>query len=459
MGIFKNKQLQEKLIEIENLNKKVNAKEYELTQTKNKLHSVENDLFITSEKYKKIKKRYEELDGKSFDEVKDYIEKVHENIEEEQFKFDSLVRENEELKLQINKKQAELFDVEDKLLNESFGIYEPIFTYKDSEEFKNAIKRIRNKQKEMIKNKTALNYHDSWALDGNMQAGESLNNKIMKLVLRAFNNECDNLIKKVKFNNYEKVEKQIINSAKTINDLAEKNSISIREDYLDLKIEELQLTYENKLKQNEEKEQIRIQKELEKEERKLQEEIMQARTKISKEIEHYTHQKSELLKKLDSANTNEVDLIKEKISNIDVELDRLKQESEDVDYRETHQRAGFVYIISNIGAFGENIYKIGMTRRLNPEDRVDELSNASVPFKFDIHAMIFSEDAPKLESTLHKTFEKYRVNKVNSRKEFYKLDLKEIEKVVKENHDQLVNFVEEPNAEQYRETKLIEKYM
>ena len=77
----------------------------------------------------------------------------------------------------------------------------------------------------------------------------------------------------------------------------------------------------------------------------------------------------------------------------------------DIDYRQANMRAGYVYIISNVGSFGENIYKIGMTRRLDPQERVDELGDASVPFKFDVHAMIFSDDAPALEAALHRAFE------------------------------------------------------
>ena len=94
-----------------------------------------------------------------------------------------------------------------------------------------------------------------------------------------------------------------------------------------------------------------------------------------------------------------------------------------------------MYIISNIGAFGENIYKIGMTRRLEPEVRIAELSGASVPFRFDIHAMIFSNDAPKLEAALHNAFADRKMNLVNGRKEFFMVTLDEIKKVVQENHD------------------------
>lgn len=98
-----------------------------------------------------------------------------------------------------------------------------------------------------------------------------------------------------------------------------------------------------------------------------------------------------------------------------------------------------------------------MTRRLDPQDRVDELGDASVPFTFDVHAMIFSDDAPKLEAALHNAFDKKKVNMVNGRKEFFKVTLEEIEKVIKENHDKLVEIKKIPDAEQYRESLILKK--
>jgi hypothetical protein len=117
-------------------------------------------------------------------------------------------------------------------------------------------------------------------------------------------------------------------------------------------------------------------------------------------------------------------------------------------------KRGHVYIISNIGSFGEQVYKIGMTRRLEPEDRIKELGDASVPFSFDIHAMIFSEDAPNLEAELHKAFASRKVNMLNYRKEFFKVTLNEIEQKVKE-IGLKTEFIRIPEAMEYRETLVI----
>ena len=119
-------------------------------------------------------------------------------------------------------------------------------------------------------------------------------------------------------------------------------------------------------------------------------------------------------------------------------------------------KCGHIYVISNIGSFGENVYKIGMTRRLDPMERINELGDASVPFKFDVHAMIFSEDAPALENKLHETFRDKSVNMVNMKKEFFRVSLEEIEKVVKDNYAE-IEFTKIAEAKDYRETLAILK--
>ena len=165
-----------------------------------------------------------------------------------------------------------------------------------------------------------------------------------------------------------------------------------------------------------------------------------------------------VLKQIEETNLPSQDLLDKK-NELETQLGEIDVAIKDLDYREANQRAGYVYIISNIGAFGENIYKIGMTRRLNPQDRVDELGDASVPFNFDVHAMIFSDDAPTLENALHKAFEDRKLNMVNQRREFFNVTLDEIKEVIKKNFDKTVEFIDIPDAEQYRESlKLKEQY-
>ncbi|NBI64903.1 DUF4041 domain-containing protein [Clostridiales bacterium] len=358
---------------------------------------------------------------------------------------------------EIAAKRVEVIELDDEILYQSFGFYEPKYNCMDSEEYKEKIKQVRTRQKQLISNKTALNYYDGWTLDGSASKGRAMNNDNMKMVLLAFNGECDTAIHKVKFNNIERIEEKIQKAAAKIDKLNTRNKISIRQSYIDLKLEELYLSYEYEQKKQEEKEEMRRIREQEREEQKLKKEIEDARKAINKEQSHYQNALSLLLKQIDIADGEEQEALLQKKAEIEQHLAKIDDEIKSIDYRESNQRAGYVYVISNIGSFGENIFKIGMTRRLEPQDRVDELGDASVPFRFDVHAMIFSDDAPALENALHKAFEDKKVNMMNNRKEFFHVTLEEIENVVKKNYDKTVEFIKIPPAEQYRETVMLRK--
>ena len=193
------------------------------------------------------------------------------------------------------------------------------------------------------------------------------------------------------------------------------------------------------------------------EEQKLQREIEEARKKIQKEQNHYQNALEKIERQLETASeTEKIDILAKK-AEIENGLAEIEKNLKDVDYREANAKAGYVYIISNIGAFGENVYKIGMTRRLDPQERIDELGDASVPFNFDVHAMIFSDDAPALEAALHRAFADRKLNMVNQRREFFRVSLDEIKEVVKQNFDKSVEFIEVPPAEQFRVSEKIKQ--
>lgn len=269
-----------------------------------------------------------------------------------------------------------------------------------------------------------------------------------KLLLRAFNTECDELISKVKYTNFDASLNKIYKSAETISKLGTIMNISITPAYLDLKVKELRLSFEYQQKKQEEKEAQKAARAELREAARLQKEIEAQRKKIEKEQTHYQTAYEHLLIQLQSDPENK-DLLDKKLE-LESQLNDIDKAMKDIDYREANQRAGYVYVISNIGAFGPNVYKIGMTRRLDPQDRVDELGDASVPFNFDVHAMIFSDDAPALETALHRAFEDRKLNMVNTRREFFNVTLDEIKSVVKKNFDKTVEFIDVPDAEQYR---------
>ena len=269
-----------------------------------------------------------------------------------------------------------------------------------------------------------------------------------KLLLRAFNTECDELISKVKYTNFDASLNKIYKSAETISKLGTIMNISITPAYLDLKVKELRLSFEYQQKKQEEKEAQKAARAELREAARLQKEIEAQRKKIEKEQTHYQTAYEHLLIQLQSDPENK-DLLDKKLE-LESQLNDIDKAMKDIDYREANQRAGYVYVISNIGAFGPNVYKIGMTRRLDPQDRVDELGDASVPFNFDVHAMIFSDDAPALDTALHRAFEDRKLNMVNTRREFFNVTLDEIKAVVKKNFDKTVEFIDVPDAEQYR---------
>jgi hypothetical protein len=278
-------------------------------------------------------------------------------------------------------------------------------------------------------------------------------NDMKKLMLRSFNNECDYCVDNVKFNNMQVNEKRIEKSFEELNKLGRIMSASITYDYRNLKYEELYLAFEYQQKKQEEKEEQKRAREELREQQKLEQELRQARERIAKEKRHYNQAINELeLKLKDATSDAERALVLERLEEVHGQRSELEKEEKVLDYREQNAKAGYVYIISNLGAFGENIYKIGMTRRLEPMDRIDELGDASVPFIYDVHALIFSENAPVLEAKLHEHFYKSRINKLNDRKEFFRADILEIEKVIRENYDKVVDVVKEAPAEQYRES-------
>lgn len=356
------------------------------------------------------------------------------------------------LDINIQTKEKEVVELNDKILLQEFGLYTPIYDFANSDQYKDKLDNIRQQQKNMILTKTAATCSQSWTVNGSEAQGRMMTEQNIKQILRCFNDECDILVDKVKFNNIGAFITKMRKSFDALNRMNTKNAVSLSWDYLQLKVEELKLAHEYTLKKQEEKEeQKRIREQL-REEAKLQKDIEEARKDIEKEQKHYANALLKLTKQLEVCDDTEKDVLHEKKKEIEQHLTDLDVAIKDIDYREANKKAGYVYIISNIGSFGENVYKIGMTRRLDPMERVDELGDASVPFKFDVHAMIFSDDAPKLEAALHRSFDTKKVNMINSRREFFKVTLDEIEDVVKLNYDKTVEFDRTPEAEQYRES-------
>ncbi|MGL6120798.1 MAG: DUF4041 domain-containing protein [Fusobacteriaceae bacterium] len=283
-----------------------------------------------------------------------------------------------------------------------------------------------------------------------------------EFVLDAFNGKVESILSRVKFDNYGKLEQEIKDAYILVNynGVAFRNA-KIEEKYLEVRLKELELLVKLYLYKEQEKEEQKIIREQIREEEKAKREYEKA-IKES-EAEEKRNQKAldqarkEYEKIMETKSEEEKAKFALKIQELERQLEEASKNKEKAISQAQLTKSGHVYIISNIGSFGENVYKIGMTRRLDPLDRVKELSGASVPFPFDIHAMIYSKDAPGVENKIHKEFNDKSTNLVNLRKEFFTINLEEVEAFVKENCGEfkLTKFA---LAAQYRESlKMKEK--
>jgi hypothetical protein len=371
--------------------------------------------------------------------------------------IDSLHATKDEITNNITLLKTELIDLKNASELQSFGFYDPKYGFENSELYQQNLDEIRKNQKNLVSKKEATNHSLEWTIGSDKKKGREFILDTIKLTLRAFNNECDNIISKVRYNNIDASEKRINKVFEDLNKLTDMQYVSIKHEYLNLKLEELYLKYEFEQKVQEEKEEQLEIKERMREEAKAIKELEKAKEKVEKEEKHFELAIDKLKQQIEESTEKDLQKLLVKLKELEGQLEETKKNKEDVLYRVQNTRAGYVYIISNIGSFGENVYKIGMTRRLEPLDRVRELGDASVPFTFDVHAMIFSDDAPGLENAIHKALAHNKVNKINDRKEFFRIDLHEVEILVKQNHNKTVQFTKLAEAVEYRKSLQLEK--
>ena len=453
-SLFGNNELNDKIQELETINSEMEAKIINLENEKSALESLLTPEMKDLESLKKqiAESQVEFAHQKVTQEqhLKEQYDKYMSEISKQKSMILAYNDEINELNSNIKDLKKDIITFSDEILVQDFGLYEPRYSFINADAYKAELTNIRNKQKAMIKDGSAVSGSIDWQVNGSTVQGRKMIKDMQKLLLRAFNSECDEIISKVKYNNYDASVKKMERSFNAIAKLGVTMSISITSIYYDLKIQELRLALEYQIQKQREKEEKAELRAQQREEARLQKEIKEQRKNIDKERKHYEQALSNINKQISSSSDENIEELNKKKEEIIQSLSDIDTKIKDIDYREANQKAGYVYIISNIGSFGEGIYKIGMTRRLNPQERVDELGDASVPFKFDVHAMIFAEDAPALEAKLHRAFEDRKLNLVNQRREFFKVSLEEIKEVVKNNFDKTVEFIEVPDADQYR---------
>ncbi|MFP2428638.1 DUF4041 domain-containing protein [Enterobacter ludwigii] len=344
------------------------------------------------------------------------------------------------------------------------GMFEPHFDFDTSEELKDAVKANRAEQKALLRLKTrggAIWCGTDWTVHNSRAEGKKMTTRAINLTARAFNAECDAAIANCTFRNWSVMHDRIQAAFDKINALNEVNDVHISQDYLALKLKVLDLVHAYRMKKQAEKDEQREIRAQMVEERKASLEIERAIREA--EADELRAQKAldkarkEMDAKLAQMTAEQAALYQSKIDTLQEALTEAELKGQKALSMAQQTKRDHVYIISNVGSFGENVYKIGMTRRLDPQDRVDELGSASVPFLFDVHAMIHSEDAPALETALHQAFDAKRTNLVNRRKEFFSVSLQDIKKAVFELAGKDVDFVETVTAQHYYETLALRK--
>lgn len=326
----------------------------------------------------------------------------------------------EEADKEVKRLDSQLVKVQETAMLQEVGIYEFRHDMENADKYKEALaslrKRIRAQAKHAVDGSNA-----NWTVNESRSEGRKMIRGMSKLLLSVYNNEVDNAVAKMRPYKLSDVLERIERRKQTIERLGAPLGISIDFDYHRLREQELELTADWTEKKEQEKEERRAERERLREEAKAKRELLAEQKRLRNKLALEQRKFEEAVQ-----HANE-----EEREQLEAKLEELRNEAESVDFRLTHVRAGHVYVISNIGSFGEGVVKIGMTRRLDPMDRLTELSGASVPFKFDLHGMIFSEDAVELESNLHSHFAEQRLNLVNRRKEFFRTTPQKVKKALK----------------------------
>jgi hypothetical protein len=344
--------------------------------------------------------------------------------------------------------QTEVIETREAALLQEVGIYEFRHPLEDSVAYKSRLGTLNDQIKSMARSGNAVVGATAWQVNGSAAQGRKMVKDFSKLMLRAYNNEADNLVRTMKPYKLDSSVSRLHKSRETIARLGKTMSIVVTDAYHRLRIAELELTADYLAMVAEEKERAREERERLREERKAMAELKREEERLRKEASH----RRTVLAHLEASGASP-----EEIAAARTSLDNVESALQGVLDREANVRAGYVYVISNVGSFGEGIIKVGMTRRLEPMDRVHELGDASVPFKFDVHALVFSEDAVGLEAELHRALAAKRVNLVNMRREYFYASPVEVRELLEQRHGQLLTFDEMPEAVEWHQSATIRR--
>jgi hypothetical protein len=347
-----------------------------------------------------------------------------------------------QLRAELVAAQQTLVPFTDELLFQDAGVFRYHHPLENSETYKRELDRVQDAMKQMIRDKTAVTGSSNFTFNGSSREGAKMVADWCKLMLRSYNAEAENSLRVMKAGSIDAAKKRLARAAEVIEKLGKMLSIQINDHYEKLRLLELELTADYLQKKQEEKENERAERERLRDEAKAQAEFRRELEKLDKERKHLENVRKALLDK------GEIEAARE----LESELDKVVAGIEGVHQREANIRAGYVYVISNLGAFGPKMVKIGMTRRLHPEERVLELGDASVPFRYDTHILYYSHDAVSLETALHRELTARRVNQVNMRREFFYATPEEVRELLKKHAGQVLEYVLEPEAAEFRQS-------
>lgn len=354
-----------------------------------------------------------------------------------------LRREEEDLRNQLAHARAGIVETEEIALLQEAGIFQYSHPLDTAVAYKELLARVRADTKTMVKDGHAVLASTTWQVNGSAAQGRTMVRDFSKLLLRAYNAEADNCVRTVRPHRVAACVDRLTKAATTIARLGKTMDIRIAEQYHHLRVYEIQLTAEHLAKVEEEKERTRAERERLREEEAARRDFERERSRLAKERAHYAAALVRL-EGSDTASEQAVAEMRTLLAGIDAEMEKVVN-------REANIRAGYVYVISNIGAFGERMVKIGLTRRLEPMDRVRELGDASVPFRFDVHALIFSDDAVSLETRLHQRLVDRKVNKINNAREFFYATPAEVRDLLTDIAGQhLLEYTDVPEAAEWR---------
>ncbi|MCW5689298.1 MAG: DUF4041 domain-containing protein [Pseudolabrys sp.] len=404
---------------------------------------------LTSE-YKRLQERYgrvNQLEAYSVAELESYKSELQAKIDNQNKRLSAertaLETELHALQLELRRTKEKIAETNEAELLQEVGVYQYKHPLSDVVAYSAALKTLEQRIKAMtLKDGGAILSAGDWTVNGSAREGKAMVREYSKLMLRAFNAEAESLVRWLKPYKIDAALDRLKKSADTIERLGRTMKIRVSEEYFRLRAHELELTADFLQKQAAQKEQERIERERLREEQKAQREIEAERARLAKEREHHFNALQKLI-----ANGDE-----QGAARMQEQLAEVDQAISAVDYRAANIRAGYVYLISNVGSFGDSMVKLGLTRRLNPMDRIRELSDASVPFNFDVHALFFSKDAVAIETAMHQRLASTRVNLVNKRREFFRATPTQVKAHLSELAGELLEFQEEPEALEYRQT-------